>query len=230
MTSVLVTGANRGLGLEFVRQYAHDGARVIATARTPAKAAALLDLAAGSKGKVTIHPLDVGSPASIAHLATELGDQPIDILINNARVYGGDHQRPGDIDYETWMRTLSVNTLGPVRVLEALRVNLANGREKKAIALTSGMGSTTRHDGAALIYRSSKAALNNAMRGLSLALKSDGVIVVVIHPGWVQTDMGGQGASLTPTQSISALRKIIAGLKPGDSGRFLNYDGSELPW
>jgi len=230
MTSVLVTGANRGLGLEFVRQYAHDGARVFATARTPAQSDALLDLAAASKGKVTIHPLDVASPASVAHLATEIGDEPLDILINNAGVYGGDHQRLGDIDYETWLRTLSVNTLGPVRVVEALRANLARGREKKAIALTSGMGSTARHDGAALVYRSSKAALNNAMRGLSLALKSEGLIVVAVHPGWVQTDMGGPSASLAPKQSISALRKIIAALKPGDTGKFLNYDGSELPW
>ncbi len=230
MTTVIITGANRGLGLEFVRQYAADGARVLACARVPGQANALLDIAAASHGKVTVYPLDVSSDASVAHLKEELGDQAIDILINNAGVYGGDHQRADDLDLAAWMRTLNVNTLGPARVFLALRPNLIKGRDKMAIAITSGMGSTARHDGAALIYRSSKAALNNVMRGLSLALKSDGLTVVLFHPGWVKTDMGGQGAALTPAQSISSLRKVIAGLKPSDSGRFLNYDGSELPW
>src|SRR5262245_34508307 len=193
--TVLITGANRGLGLEFSQQYAAAGARVLAGARRPGEAKPLLDLAAASKGKITVHPLDVASQASVEHLTGEIGAEPIDILINNAGVYGGEHQRLGDLEYETWLRTLNVNTLGPVRVVEALRANVAKSREKKAIAITSGMGSTARHDGAALIYRSSKAALNNAMHGLALALKSDGVIVVPMHPGWVQTDMGGRGAS-----------------------------------
>ncbi|MEQ1866280.1 MAG: SDR family oxidoreductase [Micropepsaceae bacterium] len=230
MTTVLITGANRGLGLEFVRQYATDGARVLACARVPAGAKALLDLAAASAGKITVHPLDVSSDASVAHLKEELGDLPIDILINNAGVYGGDHQQASDLDLSAWMRTLNVNTLGPVRVFQALRPNLMKGHDKKAIAITSGMGSTARHDGGALIYRSSKAALNNVMRGLSLALKGDGLTLVLMHPGWVKTDMGGANAALTPEQSISALRKVIAGLKPSGSGVFLNYDGSELPW
>lgn len=228
--SVLITGANRGLGLEFTRQYAADGARVLACARHPGEAKALLDLAAASKGKVTAHPLDVASDASVAHLTGDIGAEPIDILINNAGVYGGDHQRLGDIDYETWVRTLNVNTLGPVRVIEALRGNLAKGRAKKAIAITSAMGSNARHDGAALIYRSSKAALNNAMRGLSIALKGDGIIVVPMHPGWVQTDMGGTSAPLTPRQAVTEIRKVIADLTPTDSGRYINYDGSEIPW
>jgi NAD(P)-dependent dehydrogenase (short-subunit alcohol dehydrogenase family) len=230
VTTLLITGANRGLGLEFVRQYAADGARVFACARVPGAAKALLELAGASRGKITVHPLDVSSEASVTHLKDELGEQAIDILINNAGVYGGDHQSADDLDLGAWVRTLNVNTLGPVRVLQALRSNLVKGRDKIAIAITSGMGSTARHDGGALIYRSSKAALNNVMRGLSLALKSDGLIVVSIHPGWVKTDMGGLGATLVPEQSISSLRKVISGLKPSDSGRFLNHDGSELPW
>ena len=184
------------------------------------QAKALLDLAAASRGKITVHPLDVSSDASVAHLKEELADQAIDISINNAGVYGGDHQSANDLDLAAWMRTLNVNTLGPVRVFQALRPNLLKGRDKKAIAITSGMGSTARHDGGALIYRSSKAALNNVMRGLSLALKGDGLTVVLFHPGWVKTDMGGASATLTPEQSISALRKAIASLKPSDSGRF----------
>lgn len=228
--TVLITGANRGLGLEFVRQYAAEGARVLACARHPGEAKALLDLAAASKGKVTVHPLDVASDASVTHLAADIGAEPIDVLINNAGVYGGEHQRLGDVDYETWIRTLNVNTLGPVRVVEALRANLAKGRAKKAVAITSAMGSNTRHDGAALIYRSSKAALNNAMRGLSIALKADGIVVVPMHPGWVQTDMGGASAPLTPAQSVTEMRRVIADLTPTDSGRYINYDGSEIPW
>src|SRR5262245_8017424 len=225
--TVLITGANRGLGLEFSQQYAAEGARVLACARRPGEAKPLLDLAAASKGKITVHPLDVASDASVEHLARDIGAEPIDILINNAGVYGGEHQRLGDIDYETWARTLNVNTLGPVRVVEALRANMVKGREKKVIAITSAMGSNTRHDGAALIYRSSKAALNNAMRGLAIALKTDGIIVVPMHPGWVQTDMGGSSAPLTPKQSIAEMRRMISDLSPSDSGRYLNYDGSE---
>jgi NAD(P)-dependent dehydrogenase (short-subunit alcohol dehydrogenase family) len=140
MTTVLVTGANRGIGFEFVRQYANDGARVVACARRPNDAKELLDLAAAASGRVAVHELDVASAKSVANLAAELALQPIDILINNAGVYGGTHQQPGDIDYDAWMRTLSVNTLGPVRVTEALRPNLTKGREKKIVAITSGMG------------------------------------------------------------------------------------------
>jgi NAD(P)-dependent dehydrogenase (short-subunit alcohol dehydrogenase family) len=230
MTNILITGANRGIGLEFVRQYAEDGARIFACARIPGEAKELLDLAAKSKGKVTVHPLDVASGASVAHLVQELDGQPIDILINNAGVYGGDHQSSGDLDYETWARTLTVNSIGPARVLQALLPNLKKGKEKKAIALTSGMGSTTNHDGHALIYRSSKAALNNAMHGLALALKPEGIIILLVHPGWVKTDMGGRNASLTTDVSVSAQRRLIAALTAKDSGRYLAYDGREIPW
>lgn len=228
--AVLITGASRGLGLEFARQYAADGARVLACARRPAEATALLDLAAGSNGRITVHPLDVASPASVAHLAAEIANEAIDILINNAGIYGGDHQRSGNIDYDAWVTTLAVNTLGPVRVLEALKPNLLKAKTRKAVAITSAMGSTPRHDGGALVYRSSKAALNNAMHGLSIAYKGDSMTVVVMHPGWVRTDMGGSSAPLAPDQAVASMRKVIAGLKPADSGRFINYDGTEIAW
>ena len=230
MSTVLITGANRGIGLEFVRQYAADGDRVLACARVPGEAKELVDLAAKSSGHVTVHPLDVASGASIAHLVQELDGTPIDILINNAGVYGGDDQTAHRLDYEAWTRTLAVNSIGPVRVLLALLPNLKKGKGKKAVSITSGMGSTTNHDGAALIYRSSKAALNNAMRGLSLSLKADGIIVLMLHPGWVKTDMGGRNASLAPDVSVAAQRKLISALTPNDSGRYLAFDGREIPW
>lgn len=230
MHNILVTGANRGLGLEFVRQYEKEGARIFACARIPGEARALLDIAQHSKGRVTVHPLDVASDASVSHLAAEVAGEPIDILINNAGVYGGEHQQVGDIDYEAWMRTLNINTLGPARVFEALRGNLIKGRERKAIAITSRMGSTAEHGGGALIYRSSKAALNNVVKGLSLAFKTDGLIVVAVHPGWVRTDMGGESATLAPEQSILAMRTLIGSLKLAQSGHYFNYDGAEIKW
>ena len=230
MTTLLITGANRGIGLEFVRQYAADGARVFACARAPAEAKDLTAVAAKSGGKVTVHPLDVSNGASIAHLVEELGGTPIDILINNAGVYGGDHQTAHDLDYETWARTFAVNSIGPVRVLLALLPNLKKGKEKKAVAITSGMGSTSRHDGSALIYRSSKAALNNAMHGLSLSLKAEGIAILLLHPGWVKTDMGGRNASLAPDVSVAAQRKVISALTLADSGRYRSFDGQEIAW
>jgi NAD(P)-dependent dehydrogenase (short-subunit alcohol dehydrogenase family) len=230
MATVLVTGANRGIGFELTRQYAGDGARVIACARRPDDAKDLQAIASASGGRVVLHELDVTDAGSIAALARELDGHPVDILINNAGVYGGDHQRLGDIDYEAWARTLAANTLAPVRITEALRANLINGREKKVIAISSMMGSTARHDGGALIYRSSKAALNNAMKGLSAALNPDRIVVAILHPGWVRTDMGGANATLSPEASVTGMRKVIAGLTAADSGRFLNHDGSEIPW
>ena len=230
MSTVLVTGANRGIGLEYVRQYTAAGARVLACARIPGQSEDLIALAAKSGGKTTIHPLDVASAASIAHLVQELDGAPIDILINNAGVYGGDHQAAGDIDFDAWARTFAVNSIGPVRLLTALLPNLKKGKEKKAVAITSGMGSTANHDGGALIYRSSKAALNNAMRGLALALRPDGIIVLMLHPGWVKTDMGGRNASLAPDVSVAAQRKLISTLTIDDSGRYLAFDGREIPW
>lgn len=230
MTTVFVTGANRGLGLEFVRQYAKDGATIHAACRRPEKAKELIELAAAHPGKITVHTLDAASDASVAHLKREIGTTPIDILINNAGVYGGDKQNHGSVDFSAWLDVMNVNTLGPIRVFEAMIDNLKAGAQKKAIAITSMMGSTAGNNGGYFAYRSSKAALNNAMRSMSLALKGDDVIVVPIHPGWVQTDMGGPNAPLKPPESVSGMRQVIAGLKLSDSGRFLDYAGIELPW
>lgn len=230
MTTVLVTGASRGLGLEFVRQYAGDGADVLACVRDPVTSTVLNELAQAANGRITVYRLDVGSEKSLASFKSELAARPIDILINNAGVYGGDAQELGKIDYAGWLDTLNINTLGPIRVLEALQANLTAGHDRKVIAISSAMGSNDRHKGNALLYRSSKAALNNAIKGASIALKSEGIIAVVVHPGWVRTDMGGPTATLAADHAVASMRNLISRLCPTDSGTFFNYDGDEIPW
>jgi len=229
MRTILISGANRGLGLEFVRQYLAAGDQVIAGVRDPARAEALNALPA--RDRLETHALDVADADSVAAFRRAVGDRPIDILIANAGVYGGDRQnRLGDIDYDAWLKAFAVNTLGPVRLADAFVDNLAKGRDRKLVALSSLMGSTADSSGGAIIYRSSKAALNNAWHSLALGLKDRGIAGFAVHPGWVQTDMGGSQAPLTPEQSIAGLRARIDEWTLADSGRFLAWDGRELPW
>lgn len=225
MPTVLITGAARGLGLEFARQYAADGWTVHACARDP-DAAAL----AAIGGDVHRHRLDVTSAQDAADLAAALKGTPIDILINNAGIYG---QRGDDwsaTDYDVWAETLAVNVLSPFRVAAALMDNVAASDKRMIANISSRMGSITEGGGGAYVYKSSKAALNAAMVNLAQDVAGKGVTILCLHPGWVQTDMGGASASLTPVESVTGVRKVLAGAGPGDSGRFLNYDGSEIPW
>jgi len=231
MPAVLITGANRGLGFELARQYLADGWRVIAACRDPGTARALNDLAAESGGKLTIVTLDVTEASSIRQAAVALKDIAIDLLINCAGIIGVSGQRLGHVDYESWARVLDVNTMGPLRVLDAFADNIARSERKLAVTITSGMGSlgdTT--SGGSIAYRSSKAAVNMVMRSAAIDLKGRGIICVVINPGWVKTDMGGPGAPLTPQESVTAMRRVIAKLGPPQSGKFFHYDGSEYPW
>jgi NAD(P)-dependent dehydrogenase (short-subunit alcohol dehydrogenase family) len=230
MTTVLVTGANRGIGLEFVRQYAAEGAEVIACCRNPDAAAELQALAGASGGRVRVMRLDVANAADIAALKAALAGQPIDILINNAGISGPRRQSADDIDLEGWLETFRINTVAPVAISQALRANLKAGAEKKLAAITSQLGSTANNGGQRYAYRSSKAALNNAMRGLSRDWAGDGIAVGIYHPGWVRTDMGGASAPLTPEASVRGLRQRIAELGPKTSGAYRDYSGAELPW
>jgi NAD(P)-dependent dehydrogenase (short-subunit alcohol dehydrogenase family) len=227
---VLVTGANRGLGLEFVKQYAEDGATVFACCRDPGAAKALRAVSDAAGGKVSTHALDVTSPASITALGKAFGGEPIDILINNAGVYGPAKQSADDMDYDGWAQTLAVNTIAPLRIAQAFHEDIRKSREKKLVTITSGMGSSARHDGGYFAYRASKAAVNNVMHGLARAWKADGIIVVLFDPGWVKTDMGGKNAPLEPHESIAGMKTVIARLSAADSGKFLNYSGKEVPW
>jgi NAD(P)-dependent dehydrogenase (short-subunit alcohol dehydrogenase family) len=231
MPTVLIAGANRGIGLEFVRQYVRAGERVLAACRTPAKAEALAKIAQGADGRVTVLEVDVASDESVRELERAVGEQPIDILLAVAGVMGPSRQqRPGEFDFPGWIETLSVNTLGPLRLAEAFRDNLRAGQGRKLIALTSGMGSTAGGGGGYFAYRSSKAALNNAWRNLSYAYRADGIVCVAMSPGWVKTDMGGSGAELTPEQSVTSMRRLIAAFGPADSGRYVGWRGEDIPW
>jgi NAD(P)-dependent dehydrogenase (short-subunit alcohol dehydrogenase family) len=231
MPTVLVTGANRGLGLEFVRQYAADGWKVHAACRAPNSAKELQKAAAASGGH--IHPLamDVTDTTSVRSAAGALGGEAIDVLINNAGVGGPRDERIGRIDYAAWERVLGVNTLGPMRVAEAFVENVAQGREKKIVTITSGMGSIADNtSGGSYAYRSSKAAVNMVVKSLSLDLAPRGIVCIVMNPGWVRTDMGGPRGTLAPADSIRAMRRVIAGLTPEDTGKFFNYNGQRYAW
>lgn len=227
METVLLTGANRGLGLEFARQYAARGWRVIATCRRPAEARDL----AGLGGEVEIHPLDVDDFDAIESLAAELEGTAVDLLLNNAGVLGPVPASLGRIDYAGWQATLATNALAPLRMAECFRPHVARSGRKLIVSLSSRMGSIGENaSGGDYIYRSSKAALNMVMKSLSLDLRSQGITVAVLHPGWAQTDMGGPSASVGVAESVSGMARVIDGLGLAQTGSFHNYDASSIDW
>ena len=218
MPSVLITGANRGIGLEFARAYAAEGWRVHATARRPAAARDLNAV----PGDVTVHALDVTDDGAIAALAQALAGEAIDLLINNAGVIGPDNSF-GHTDSKGWLDTLRVNAIAPIHVLERFLPHLLRGKLKRAVTVTSKMGSIADNgSGGSYIYRSSKAALNAAMKSAAIDLTPKGITVAVFHPGWVRTDMGGQGASIDVQTSVAGMRPRTPARTPADSGQFLN--------
>jgi len=232
MPSVLVTGSSRGLGFEFVKQYAADGWHVIATCRNPEKADTLKALAGGSDGRVTLHPLDVADIHQIDSLAASLEGHAVDVLINNAGVSGGSFGGGlGDIDYDMWEQVFRVNTMAIARMTHAFLPHLERGDQKKLITISSGLGSIGGNDwGGLYVYRSSKAAANAVTRSLALDLKDKHIIAAALIPGWVMTDMGGPGADITPDVSIAGMRKVIAGLTLDKSGTFISYEGKTVEW
>lgn len=229
--TVLVTGANRGLGLEFARQYAADGWRVIAACRSPEDANELRRLAGESGDRIEVVAMNVLDTSSVRAAAARFVGRPVDLLLNNAGVGGPPGQRLGSLDYAAWARVLDANTLGPMRVIEAFLDHVAAGRGRRIVTITSLMGSIADNgSGGRYAYRSSKAAVNMVMKSLSIDLAPRGIACFMLHPGWVRTDMGGAGGKLDPAESVAALRALIASLKPEDSGKFLNYDGRPCPW
>jgi len=233
MSRVLITGANRGLGLEFARQYAAEGWDVIATARNP-KQSKELEQAAKNKN-VSVQALNVTSDESVKELATALDGKLIDLLILNSAIFTRDGNKFGELDFAGWRESFETNILGAVRVAEALIENVAASERKQIVAISTGMGSletleSTIGFGSAYQYRTSKAALNMAMSILARDVRPRGISVVIFSPGWVQTDMGGANAALTPEQSIGGMRKVLGGDPMELTGKFLSYDGSIWPW
>ena len=228
---VLVTGANRGIGLEFARQYAAARWRVYACCRHPERATELSRLAAGSDGEVSIHPLDVTNPVQIAALKAVFATETLDLLINNAGVYGQDDADFGNTDVEAWLQTFRVNAIAPMKLMEALADAVARSRRGVIACLSSKMGSMAdNRSGGSYVYRSSKAALNAVVKSAAVDLRPRGLTVVALHPGWVKTDMGGANAEISVTQSVGAMCAVLDSLDIADSGRFIDVDGSTIPW
>jgi NAD(P)-dependent dehydrogenase (short-subunit alcohol dehydrogenase family) len=223
-TTVLVTGANRGIGLEYARQFAARGYQVIGTARDPADAKELSEVAD------RVEQLDVTDPASVAGLAKRLDGVSIDILVNNAGVFDRSDVSLDKVDFQMMERTLAVNTIGPLRVVQALLPNLRKGKRKTIASMSSQLGSIENSNGRWYAYRSSKAALNQINRTMSAELAAEGFVCVVLHPGWVRTDMGGPGATYSPEESVSGLVAVIEKLGPADNGRFYDFKGNPIPW
>jgi NAD(P)-dependent dehydrogenase (short-subunit alcohol dehydrogenase family) len=230
MTSVLITGANRGLGFEFASQYAADGWRVFAACRDPAAASELQRLAQ-NKNMLSIVALDVTDGESVRVAARQHKDVAIDVLINSAGIAGASGQTTGNVDYKSWAHVLEVNTMGPLRVLECFIEHIARSERRLVVTITSGMGSLADNkSGGSIAYRSSKAAVNMMMRSAAIDLAPRRINCVLVNPGWVRTDMGGPKAPLSPRESVTAMRRIIETFGPKHSGKFYNYDGREYPW
>ena len=226
---MLITGAGRGIGLELARQYAAEGYDVIATCRDPERATELRPLTDDVESTVTIERLDVASEGDLDALATTMGDTPIDILICNAAVFGGNRSRFADVDWSAWRVALEINLLGSMRVALGLWRNVAASEERKIVFVSSRAGLPREaRPATSYIYGSSKAALNSAARALALDLAPEGVIVAILNPGHVQTGIGGANAPMTPTESVGLMRDRIGGLTPADAGQFLHFDGSDL--
>ena len=221
--TVLITGANRGLGLEFARQYAADGWTVIGTARRPAQAEDLSAL------DVEVLQLDVADRDSIAAFAASLNGRSIDLLINNAGIFPRVSEIE-NVDADDYLRTLVVNSLGPVLITQALMPNLREGELKQVVNITSGLASIERNSGGYYGYRESKAALNMFTSTLAAELGPEGFTCLALHPGWVRTDMGGANANLSPEESVSSMRAVLDALTVEDNGRYLGYDGTEVAW
>ncbi len=220
----LITGASRGIGLELTRHVQLRGDAVIATCRDPKSNRELRDL------DIAVKKLDVLDGASVQALADSLIETPIDVLVNNAGISGG-RARLTELDFGKMNECFATNTLGPLRVTAALLPNLRAGERRLVANVTSRMGSIADNtSGGSYAYRTSKAALNMANRSMAHELGADGITCVVFHPGWVQTDMGGANAPLSVEDSVQGLLEVMDGLSTADSGRFLNYNGEEIPW
>ena len=226
--TVVVTGANRGLGLEYCKQFLEKGYKVYACCRAPESAEDLLKLKQQNSEKLETVPLDVTNPAQRVNLKYTLQGDQIDILINNAGIYGH-RMNFGEVESEEWHKVMEVNTVAPVLLVQELVGLMPQGA--KIILMTSKMGSIADNtSGGSYIYRSTKAALNAVGKSMALDLSDRGISVAICHPGWVQTDMGGPNALIDTRTSIKGLMGVVEQLGPENTGQFFNYDGFVIPW
>ena len=229
MAVALITGANRGLGLALVKAYAGRRDKVFAAVRRTSDRAELDAFAAAQPKWVEVIEMDVSDPAEIGRARRKLEAEPIDVLINNAGIGGPDRQSATDMDYDGLAEALSVNAIAPLRIANAFLPNV-KAAKGKIITLSSQMGSMQSASSDSLAYRVSKAAVNRLMRGLASELKPQGIPVLIVHPGWVKTEMGGDGAQLKPEESAAGLIKLVDKLDIASTGKFLAWNGQELAW
>lgn len=228
MSTIFITGANRGIGLSLVKRYLQEGNTVYATYRNKANAQSLLSLKQANPN-LTCLELEITDYQSVSSLVSELGT--IDILINNAGYYGPKGYSLGNVDVEEWPNVFEINTIAPLKLVETILPLMASSPVKKISCLSSKVGSMTENtSGGGYIYRSSKAALNSVVKSLSNDLSSQGFTVLALHPGWVQTEMGGPNALIDTDTSALGLIKVIESSNIEVSGHFFNYDGSEIDW
>ena len=231
MANILITGAARGIGFELAKQYAQAGERVYATTRNPQGATALNELAAASDGRITVHRMDVADGESVAACAAELADVPIDVLLNNAGVFGGlDTQTFQNMDYDNWMSEFNIMAMGPFRVVQNFLPHVLAGEQRKIVTNTSQVAAHVYDHVIGYSYASAKAALNRLMTALATELAPQNVIVTLMHPGWVKTEMAGDVADIEPWESAEGVIKVISRLTQEDSGKFLKWTGDIHPW
>ena len=231
MASILITGASRGIGYQLAKQYAQAGDRVYATCRRPDRAQQLNALAATSDGRLTVHQMDVGDDVSVKACAVELDGAPIDVLINNAGVWGGlETQTFQNMDYDTWAYDFNVMAMGPFRVIQTFLPNVLAGDQRKIVTLSSQVAAHVYDHVIGYSYASAKAAVNRLMTALATELEDQGVIVVPMHPGWVKTEMAGDVADIEPHESAQGVREVIGRMTLADSGKFLKWTGDVHPW
>jgi len=231
MDRILITGANRGIGLELVKQSLKKGWFVHACYRTEDNAHQLFKIADEAADKIKLHAVDVTNNAAISQLSRTLNTEPIDILINNAGVFGPKNTAFGNVPPEMWVEVFKTNTIAPLMMAQALADNIAKSKRKLIINISSNMSSITdNNSGGEYIYRSSKAALNAVTKSMAIDLKPKGITVIALHPGWVQTDMGGPAALITATDSVRGILAMLDAINVNDSGHFLTHEGERLSW
>jgi NAD(P)-dependent dehydrogenase (short-subunit alcohol dehydrogenase family) len=228
MANVAITGAGRGIALELVRSHEARGDRVFALVREPSRATELAALAQASEGSVTIHTMDVADDASVQAGAADTGSEPIDILYNVAGVSGSMGSELESANFADWLDVFNVNVNGPMRVFHAFRTRLRAG--SRVVSFGSQVGASTWPYPGYEVYAASKAALHRLMLSIALGTKDAGIIAVSVHPGWVQTDMGGPQADITPQESAAGIVALAERLTPEMSGGFYKWNGEPHAW